>query len=247
MCFAALGLANCSSESEKPIPIPHPPPATATQEGSESSEIFGSIFFEGEAPRPRTWSRSSDPVCRRENQSLASSEEVVINSNATLRNVFVYISSSFGARRFPVPKDSVVLNQQGCRYLPHVFGVQTAQPLVLLNSDSTFHNVYAAAKVNRPFNLGMTLAVKKIVRAFERPEVMVPFRCNVHPWMASYAGVLDHPFYDVTGAEGTFRLGKLPAGEYEVTAWHERFGVLKKSVTLRAAESKELSFKFESK
>ncbi len=173
------------------------------------------------------------------------SEEMIVNANATLRNVFVYISSSFGARQFPVPKDSVFLNQRDCRYLPHVFGMQAGQPLILLNSDSTFHNVFAAAQVNRPFNLGMTLSVRKLIRTFERPEVMVPFRCNVHPWMASYAGVLDHPFYAVTGEDGKFRLGKLPGGEYEVTVWHERLGVRKQTVRVQESESKEASFKFD--
>ena len=128
-----------------------------------------------------------------------------------------------------------------------MFGIQVGQPLVLLNSDGTFHNVYAAAKVNRPFNLGMTLSVRKLVRRFDQPEVMVPIRCNVHPWMASYAGVLAHPFFDVTDGKGFFRLKKIPAGEYEITAWHERLGVLKQSVTVRAGESTELSFKFEIK
>lgn len=174
-------------------------------------------------------------------------EEFVINANATLRNVFVYISNGLGARQFPVPQDSIVLNQQGCRYLPHVFGMQAGQALVLLNNDSTFHNVFAAAKVNRPFNLGMTLSVRKLTRTFTQPEVMIPFRCNVHPWMASYAGVLNHPFHSVTDEQGIFRLEKLPAGEYEITAWHERLGTLKQSVSIKEAESKEFSFKFEHK
>ncbi len=212
-----------------------------------SSEIFGRVFFTGEAPPPRTWPQISDQACRPQGQSARPSEDIVLNADATLRNVFVYVSSSFGARRFPVPQDSVILDQQGCRYLPHVFGIRVGQPLVLLNSDSTFHNVYAAAKVNRPFNLGMTLSVRKLTRTFERPEVMVPLRCNVHPWMAAYAGVLDHPFYAVTAEAGAFRLGKLPAGEYEVTAWHERLGVLQQRVAVRESESKEILFKFESK
>ncbi|MEK7729065.1 MAG: carboxypeptidase regulatory-like domain-containing protein [candidate division KSB1 bacterium] len=174
-------------------------------------------------------------------------EDFVVNANATLRHVFVYISSSFGARQFSFPQDSVILDQHGCRYLPHVFGIQVGQPLVLLNSDSTFHNVFAAAKVNRPFNLGMTLSVRKLTRKFDQPEVMVPLRCNVHPWMAAYAGVLAHPFFSVTDADGVFRLGKLPAGEYQITAWHERLGVLQQGVTVGEAESKEVSFKYEIK
>lgn len=115
-----------------------------------------------------------------------------------------------------------------------------------MNSDDTFHNVFAAAQVNRPFNLGMTLSVRRLVRKFEHPEVMVPLRCNVHPWMASYAGVLAHPYYDVTDDKGFFRLKKIPAGQYEITAWHERLGILKENVTVREGESKELVFKFES-
>ena len=190
---------------------------------------------------------TNDRACRHEGQSEMASEEFIVNANATLKNVFIYVSKGLGARQFPVPQDSIFLNQKGCRYAPHVFGMQAGQALVLLNSDTTFHNVYAAAKVNRPFNLGMTLTVRKLTRTFTQPEVMIPFRCNVHPWMASYAGVLNHPFYSVTDEQGFFRLKKIPAGEYELTAWHERLGVLKQSLIVREGESQELSFKFEIK
>lgn len=175
------------------------------------------------------------------------SEEIMVNTNATLRNVFVYISSGLGARRFPLPLDSVIIDQRGCRYSPHVFGMRVGQPLVLMNSDNTFHNIFAAAKVNRPFNLGMTLSVRKLTRTFERPEVMIPLRCNVHPWMAAYIGVLEHPFFAVTDSSGKFRLSKLPAGTYELTAWHERFGVSTQSVALGDTASLQFDFRFISK
>lgn len=213
-----------------------------------SSAIGGSVYFDGAPPEPKIWRAAlSDPACAAADHDWIASDEVLINTNGTLRNVFVYVSSSFGALRFPAPSDPVVLDQRGCRYAPRVFGLRAGQTLLILNSDSTMHNVHAAPRRNRAFNAGMTRAVKKISRVFHRPEIMIPFNCNVHPWMSAYAGVLDHPFFAVTDTEGSFRLAPLPPGEYEITAWHERFGVLKQRVKLNASEARQMDFTFAQK
>ncbi|NUM78313.1 hypothetical protein HUU40_28460 [candidate division KSB1 bacterium] len=171
------------------------------------------------------------------------SEEIVVNDNETLRNVFVYIADGV-AHKYPSPAEPVVLNQEGCRYTPRVFGIQTGQPLQILNSDNTMHNVHAASQQNPPFNLGMTRHTKQLTRTFSRREIMIPIRCNVHPWMAAYAGVLEHPFYAVTGENGSYRLGPLPPGEYVVTAWHEKLGRSEQRVTLGDSVKQAVDFAF---
>jgi plastocyanin len=207
--------------------------------------IVGSVFFEGTPPEPKVWrTASSDPACQRNGNDVITSEEIVVNTNGTLRNVFVYISSSFGSLQFPIPSEPVILDQRGCRYAPHVLGMRVGQTLLILNGDSTMHNVHASPQRNRAFNAGMTAVVKKLARTFDRPEVMVPFNCNVHPWMSAYAGVLNHPFFAVTETEGSFRVGPLPPGEYEVTAWHEHFGVLKQITQVGVSEERQVDFNF---
>jgi len=208
--------------------------------------IEGSIAFHGSLPEPRVWrTGGKDPWCQRNGQDQIASEDVIINTNGTLRNVFVYISSSFGALQFPIPAAPVILDQRGCRYLPHVFGLRVGQTLEILNSDSTLHNVHASPERNRAFNIGMTRLLKKASRSFDRQEIMIPLHCNVHPWMSAFAGVVDHPFFAVTNTAGTFELGPLPPGEYEVLAWHERFGILKHRVKLQASENRQVEFIFQ--
>jgi len=138
----------------------------------------------------------------------------------------------------------VILDQRHCRYAPHVFGIQVGQTLKILNSDPTFHNVHASAQNNKAFNLGMSKVEKVKTRRFDRAEVMIPIRCNVHPWMSAYAGVVDHPFYAVTDTAGRYALKALPAGESVIAAWHEVFGTLVQTVKITEAETKTLDFTF---
>jgi hypothetical protein len=138
----------------------------------------------------------------------------------------------------------VSLDQQGCRYSPHVFGIQTGQTLEILNSDPTLHNIHAMPANNREFNTGQPIQGMKTEQSFENVEVMVPFKCDVHGWMNAYAGVLDHPYFAVTTADGGFELSNVPPGTYTVEAWHETLGTQTQSVTVDASGTAEVSFTF---
>jgi len=142
----------------------------------------------------------------------------------------------------PAPAAPVVFDQKGCHYEPHVFGIQAGQPLEILNSDDALHNVHALPKNTQEFNLGMPIKGMKLTKTFTAPEVAVKIKCEVHPWMAAYAGVLDHPFYAVTGEDGSFSLKDLPPGEYVVEAWHEKYGT--QTQTVKVPETSEVSFTF---
>ena len=122
--------------------------------------------------------------------------------------------------------------------------MRVGQPLVILNSDPTLHNIHAMPKGNTEFNTGQPIQGMKTMHTFDKPEVMVPFKCDVHGWMNAYVGVLDHPYFAVTGPDGSFTLKGLPPGTYTIEAWHEKLGTQTTQVTLGAKETKDANFTF---
>lgn len=208
----------------------------------DGSMITGQVVLEGTAPTPEPIRMDADPACVLQHSKGATSEEVLVNSNGTLRNVFVYVKQGLEGQKFEASKEPVVFDQKGCRYEPRVFGVMVNQPLQILNSDGTLHNVHSLAKNSKEFNLGMPIQGMKLTQKFTSPEVMVKIKCEVHPWMAAYAGVLDHPFFAVTGDDGTFTIQNLPPGEYVLEAWHEKYGA--QTATVKVPEGGDVSFTF---
>jgi plastocyanin len=172
---------------------------------------------------------------------------LLVGPQNELQNVFVYVKDGLGDRTFVSPQTPVVLDQDGCVYSPHVFGVQVGQPVEIVNSDATAHNVHAVPKANREFNFLQQTQGKRDIRTFDAAEVMVPFKCDVHNWMAAYAGVLPHPFFGVSGADGTFEIRGLPEGTYTIEAWHEQLGVQTQTVTVDGTSGATLDFSFASK
>jgi plastocyanin len=232
VCACGGGTEQAAPAAQVPNPVD---PATA-------GAIAGKIAFEGVAPAPQPIKMSSDPNCEQAGGG-ATTDTIVVNDGA-LANVFVYVKEGLGTLKFPVPAAPVVLDQKGCRYTPHVLGVQTGQPLEIVNSDATLHNVHAVPASNREFNTGQPIQGMKHTHTFSTREVMVPFRCNVHGWMQAYVGVLDHPFYAVSGRDGTFQLEGLPPGTYTIEAWHEKLGTQTQSVTVGEKETKDVAFAF---
>jgi len=157
----------------------------------------------------------------------------------------VYVKSGLPAdKTYEKPSTPVVIDQKGCQYHPHVFGMQTGQMMLIKNSDDTLHNIHALPNNNDEFNKGQPSGSADMKKTFTKPEVMVKFKCDVHPWMSAYVGVLDNPFYSVTGTDGTFSLKNLPAGEYEIVAWHEKYGEQTAKVKVGDGEAKTQDFKF---
>ena len=186
---------------------------------------------------------NSDPACV-ELATDTQTEYFVVGGEGGLGNVFVYVKEGLGGRSFPTPSEPIVLDQQGCRYRPHVFGIQVGQPLEIVNSDMTLHNIHATPANNDEFNTGQPIQGMRFERMFDSPEVMVPFKCDVHGWMNAYAGVLDHPYFSVTGEDGGFDISNLPPGDYVIEAWHERLGTQTQNVTVGEGASAELNFTF---
>jgi plastocyanin len=236
----ALGAAAACGKGEEPPPAPAA--VTNPVDPSTAGGIAGVVKLDGKAPAPQPINMDSDPYCTR--QPPNTTEALVVGDGSGLQNVFVYVKDGLGNRVFPVPSTAVVLDQKGCRYTPHVLGIQVGQSLEILSSDNTLHNVHAMPQQNREFNKAHQLAGIKHTHVFSTKEVMVPFKCDVHKWMNAYVGVVDHPFHAVTAGNGRFELKGLPPGTYTIEAWHEKFGTKTASVTIGAKESKDVAFSF---
>jgi hypothetical protein len=219
-------------------------PQSVHAEAETGAAIAGQVIFEGTAPPGEPITMDADPICLLVHQEPFYMQEGLVNENGTLRNVFVYVKQGLENQAFEAPKEPVVFDQKGCWYDPHVFGIRVRQPLEILNSDDTLHNVHALPANSTEFNLGMPIKGMKLTKSFSAPEVMVKIKCEVHPWMSAYAGVVNHPFFGVTGTDGAFNLSGLPAGQYVVEAWHEQYGALTPEVTVAAGEKKDIVFSF---
>jgi hypothetical protein len=209
-----------------------------------AATVTGRIAFTGSRPAPQPIDMGEEPTCAAKHPGGVFVEQVVVNDNGTLRNVFVYVKEGLPAGlTFPVPASPVEIDQDGCVYRPRVFGIQVSQTLAIKNSDGLLHNIKAVPTANRPFNISQPTSMTTN-RSFATAEVMVPLECNVHSWMNAFVGVLPHPYFATSGADGAFSIRRLPPGTYTVEAWHETLGAQTQQVTVAANESKEITFTF---
>jgi plastocyanin len=243
-----LAAAACGGSSPAPEPQgqtqPAPAATAAPVDAATAATIKGKVTFGGTAPANAAIKMNADPYCMTANKTPQTQETYMVGKGGEVGNVFVYISDGLGDRTFLAPAEPVVINQENCRYHPHVLGLMVGQPLQILNSDGTLHNIHAIPTKNAEFNTGQPIKGMKTDHMFTAAETMVPFKCDVHGWMNAYAGVLPHPYFAVTGEDGTFTIKNLPPGTYKLTAWHEKFGTQTADVTVAAKDEKENNFTF---
>jgi hypothetical protein len=222
------------------------PAATTTAAAPKvgTATIKGSVKYVGAPVTNPKIKMSADPYCETSNKEPAFDESTIVGANGELENVFVYVKTGLEGQTFPTPTTPVVFDQRNCTYHPHVFGVMTKQDVEILNSDATLHNVHATPTNSMEFNVGMPTQGMKVTKNFKKSEVMVHIKCEVHPWMSAYAGVLDHPYFAVAMRGGTFELPKIPAGTYTLEAWHEKLGTQTQEVTVADGATAEITFTF---
>ena len=223
-------------------PPPPPPGAVPAGESIGTASIAGRVLFSGTPPVRRTLRMSGESACHRPGSEKLS-EDVVVNPDGTLRNVYVHVVSGLGDRLFAPPSEPAVMDQEGCVFAPHVLAAQANQVIVFKNSDPTVHNVRALARENRTFNVALPGKGRTVRRFFSKPEI-VRIRCDIHAWMGAFVVVEGHPFRAVTGDGGSFALDGLPAGEYVVEAWQETLGSSRQSVRLADGEARQVDFTF---
>jgi plastocyanin len=241
----AFGCGGGGSETPASTAASEAPAGAMRVDAATAGNVRGMVKLEGTAPANEAIRMNADPVCVKQASGPQTQQTYVVAADGSLANVFVYVKDGLGNYVFDAPTTAVELDQQGCTYHPHVFGIRVGQALEIVNNDPTLHNVHATPKSNREFNTGQPIQGMKSTFTFDAAEVMVPFKCDVHGWMNAYVGVMSHPYFAVTGADGSFALNGLPPGTYTVEAWHERLGTMTQSVTIGASETKgDVNFSF---
>jgi plastocyanin len=189
---------------------------------------------------------AADPSCAKQHSTLVLNQDVVADAKGALQNVVVFVADGLGDRTFDPPTQPAVIEQKGCVYQPHVLALQANQRLEVVNDDPTSHNVHATPVSNREWNKAEPPGTR-VDEAFAREEVAIPVKCNIHPWMRSYVAVFKHPYFVVTGKDGSFDLRNLPPGTYTIKAWHEKLGTATQKITVGANDTKAIDFVFKPK
>lgn len=248
-------LAGCSKKAEPPkkddaaaVPATGtaPPAPAADAPTGPTVTLSGTIHFEGTPPERKPIKMSADDNCAKQHTQAVLSEDVIVGAAGGLRNVFVSVKSGLEGRQFAAPADAMVLDQKGCTYIPHVWGVVANQTVRILNSDPTLHNVHGIpASGKDEFNVGMPRKDMEITRVFKEAGA-VRFKCDVHPWMLSYGHVMAHPFFAVSDDSGAYTIPNLPPGQYVIEAWQEKLGAQTATITVGegGATAQTLDFTF---
>lgn len=247
-----IGCGGSDKPTERRKPIPKRPSTSASTirtatASTGTASIIGKITFEGKAPKK--WTKSLAEEMAVESACIAGhsddpvSDSIVLGNDKQLANVFVHITKGIpNNAKYAIPSAPVVIDQKGCMYRPHVVGAMAGQEIKILNSDGIMHNVHALPSKNAEFNKAMPKTKKTFSHIFEEAEPIFPIKCDVHPWMGGYIGILNHPFFNVTDIDGKFEIRDLPAGTYDVEAWHEKLGTQKQTVTVVDGKPHTLNF-----
>jgi plastocyanin len=228
-----------NQEPTAQLPIP-----TRKMDAATTASIAGKVVLDGQPLVAKPIDMSAEPYCAKLNAGPISPPQVVMGADGSLANVVIYIRDFPGEYIVAAPPAAATLSQRGCMYEPHVVAVRAGQPLEIKNDDQATHNVLGMAQQNPKFNRSEMPGAAPIEEVFAIPELAIPLRCNVHPWMKSYVFVFSHPYFAVTSKDGQFELKNVPPGTYTVEAWQEKYGTQEQKVTLGPNESKAMDFKF---
>jgi hypothetical protein len=206
--------------------------------------VTGRALYAGKKPARKKVDMDEDPACVKLHGSSVFDDIIQVNDNGTLANVFVYLKQGLEDKKFEPPTSPVVIDQKGCWFMPRVLGIQVGQVFQVTNSDPLTHNIHPLAQVNRDWNQSQAPGAAPLTRRFTQPEVMVRVKCNIHSWMHAWIGAVPHPYFAVTGADGSFQLRDVPPGAYTIEAWQEELGRQEQRVVLGPSEKSDISFNF---
>jgi plastocyanin len=228
MAVVIAGLTGCASPEPAAPGVP----------------VAGTILYKGERRASKVLSMEAEEGCQKLHATPVTEEKIVVSAEGSLANAFVYIKKGLENRRFPPATEAVVLEQRGCQFVPRVLALRTGQTLAVKNADPVSHNVHPTPQANRDWNQQQPPGAPDLQRKFAAPEVMIPVKCNVHNWMRSYIGVMEHPYFAVTKADGKFSWPDLPAGQYTLAVWHESLGELTQELTVAPGKPAAVTLEF---
>jgi hypothetical protein len=239
--FVACGGGEATkTESAPAAAAPAAAPAAATSTGSAS--VSGKIAFEGTPAPAERVKLTADPKCAEMHKDGLMRQQIKVKDGG-LAEVLVYVKSGLSGT-YPAPTEPVLLDQHGCDYSPHMVAMVAGQQLKIRNSDETLHNIHPRPQANTEFNVGQPRKGMESLKTFDKPEMLIPVGCDVHPWMRAYISVLLNPFFAVTGEDGSFEIKGLPAGEYEIEAAHGKLKTVSSKVTVKDGEAAKLNLTF---
>lgn len=250
LLLAILTLASsCSNPAPKTsaqaeASKPSAPPSYFKVDQATSATVTGKVTFKGKRPALKELDLTEDPECAKLHHKPVYDESLVANRSGQLANAFVYIKGGLEGKQFEPPATPVTIDQKGCMFEPRVLGIQTGQELKVTNSDPVTHNIHPRAEVNREWNHSQAGGAPPIERRFTKQEVMIRVKCNIHSWMHAWIGVVDNPYFAVTGTDGSFVLKNVPPGDYTIGVWQERLGTQEQHVTVAASSKQNLNFEF---
>ncbi len=245
--LSTFAITSCAGKESGSADQKKPAHLASEIDAATTGTISGRVSLDGKPPDFHPIDMSAEPSCQAAHDTMVIPPQVVTDLSGNLANAVVYVksgpTSEYG---FRAAGQAAELTQQGCMYEPHVLALMTGQRLLVKNEDQATHNVFVMAKANQPTNRSETPGSPAIEETFIAPELAIPVKCNVHPWMKGYVFVFDHPFFAVTQKGGTFELKGLPPGNYTIGVWQEYYGTTEQTVTLAPKQDAKMNFTFKS-
>ncbi|MFN0123387.1 MAG: carboxypeptidase regulatory-like domain-containing protein [Blastocatellia bacterium] len=244
LCLTLLAACGDSRPPVGPVSPKPAAPAAFKADPQTAGTVTGKVTFTGKKAAAVKVAMNQDPACMKLHQTPVLDAALEAGAGGALANVFVYVKQGLEGKTFDPPAEPAVIDQRGCWFGPRVLGVQVGQTLKVTNSDPLTHNIHPMPEANREWNQSQEPGAEPLTRRFMQPEVMIRVKCNVHAWMHAWVGVVAHPWFAVTGADGTFTLPNLPPGDYTIETWHEQLGRQEQKVTLGASAKGEAVFRY---
>ncbi len=205
--------------------------------------IRGRVRLSAAPPANPPIRMGADPACSQLYGSTRPVQEfVVVSSDGGLANAFVHLQGHFSET--PLPASVVTLDQKGCVYRPHVIGMRAGQTLEVRNSDPTVHNLHSVSARGNDFNISRPQNQPPVSVPVRAEEMMLRITCDIHSWMNIYVGVVQHPYFAVSGADGRFEIANVPAGSRPIQVWHERYGPLNAVANVTAGQTTDVDFTY---
>lgn len=206
-----------------------------------AGDITGKITLKGTPPAERPITPlKEDPTCGKLHSDTPTTKFYVTDPTGALADVVVSVQGISG-KSTGKSAAPIVMDQKGCEYIPQIFALQTGQKLNVKNSDPVLHNVHAVpdpASGNKESNNAQLAGSPDLSLSFDKPEMFLKFKCDVHPWMFAWVSVFDHPYFAISKKDGTFRIANVPPGKYTLQVAHRKAGTSSKEIEVTADGAK---------
>ena len=247
LVFLTIGCSSKPNAAPNASPAAQPAVSFFKVDPATAGTLIGTIRFTGKKPSPKLVDMSEDPACVEAHHGKTHDESLIVDAKGSVGNAFIYVKAGLEGKNFEIPQTPVVIDQSGCWFRPRVMGIQTNQTLQVTNSDPVTHNIHPMAEVNREWNHSQGPGDAPINRRFTKSEIMIKVKCNIHSWMHAFIGVVDHPYFAVSKADGTFQIRNLPAGTYTVAVWQENLGTQEQQIAITPHNDSVTNFTFKGK